>query len=101
MTFKNVSVLVIDCVKMAVHLIFLIFHIFFVKGVNRNMTNTIFRVKKFLEASLMAKTKFCQCVNLSQSMLFYFLNGERDLATDTERRVNDFIDGYIARLNEI
>lgn len=59
------------------------------------------RINKFLSATEMNKTVFCRNIRISVSMLHCYLTHKREISINTENRINNYIDGYIAKIKNI
>lgn len=59
------------------------------------------KVKQFISISQMPTTKFCKNVEVSQTMLYYWLNKEREISTAAENRIIDFMTDYTKRLVDL
>lgn len=59
------------------------------------------KVKQFISISQMPTTKFCKNVEVSQTMLYYWLNKEREISTAAENRIIDFMTDYVKKLMEL
>ena len=59
------------------------------------------RITHFLEATDMKKTLFCKYVGISQTMLWFYLHGERNISQKSEDNINSFIDMYKARVQSV
>lgn len=59
------------------------------------------RIKKFLETTHIDKTVFCRLAGISQSMLRFYILGERNLSKTMEQKINNFIDEYIDKVCSI
>jgi hypothetical protein len=59
------------------------------------------KVKQFISISQMPTTKFCKNVQVSQTMLYCYLNNEREISSATENRIIDFMTDYVKKLMEL
>jgi hypothetical protein len=65
------------------------------------MGNTKDRIIKFLETTEMNETIFCKNIGISQSMLWFYLHDERDISKKSEDNINNYIDLFKARVQEV
>ena len=56
------------------------------------------RITKFLDTTHIEKTVFCKLAGISQSMLRFYMLGERNLSKKMDRNINSFMDNYIEKV---
>lgn len=59
------------------------------------------KVKQFISISQMPTTKFYKNVEVSQTMLYCYLNNEREISSATENRIIGFMTDYVKKLMEL
>lgn len=58
-------------------------------------------VREFLKVSQLSKTNFCRGVGISATMLNCWLRGERNISTNLENCIREYMQNYVKRLIEI
>lgn len=59
------------------------------------------RIVAFLESTGMTRAYFARKCELSETMLHFYVHGERKLSERSEKRINDFMDNYIDRVAKL
>lgn len=59
------------------------------------------RIVAFLETTGMTQAYFARKCELSQTMLHFYVHGERKLSEKSEKRINDFMDDFIDRVAKL